>query len=98
MEQICSRYAAICSKYSNWQQFDKYGRREEEDELLDFKKHSIFIDVLKNTYYCRVWVVISEQCESLTELLPGICVNIQYILVKFNGRIIFRKNKMVGRH
>ena len=53
---------------------------------------------LKNTYYCRVWVVISEQCESLTELVPGICVNIQYILVKFNGRIIFRKNKMVGRH
>ena len=55
MQQICSRYAAdvaICSKYSNWQQFDKYWRREEEeeeDELLDFKKHSIFIDVLKKT-------------------------------------------------
>ena len=45
-----SRYAAIGSilpKYSIIWRWREKKEEEEEDELLDFKKHSIFIDVLK---------------------------------------------------
>ena len=58
MQQICSRYAAIFIKLlagssigsilAKYSIIEESGEKEEEDELLDFKKHSIFIDVLKN--------------------------------------------------
>ena len=66
MQPICSRYAAdrqqifikllagfsigsILAKYSIIEESGE--KEEEEDELLDFKKHSIFIDVLKNAFW-----------------------------------------------
>ena len=59
MKQMCSNAAGMLEVCSNMLNFSKIfhnlrnrekkeEEEEEEDELLDFKKHSIFIDVLKN--------------------------------------------------
>ena len=45
-----SSIGSILAKYSIIEESGEKEEEEEEDELLDFKKHSIFIDVLKNIF------------------------------------------------